>query len=60
MGLVISLVIPRHRKPRKAMPHGHSCQIYILPCVRYERWEQKSGKAAAPGKKSRKRRARAR
>lgn len=60
MGQVIKLAFNRESKSRTEMPAGHKCQVILLPCVRYERWETAPAKPKAPVKKPRKRRARAR
>jgi hypothetical protein len=60
MGHVVKLVFDRARKPRTEVPAGHECQIYILPCIRYERWDAPPPKEKSAPKKIRKRRARAR
>lgn len=63
MGNIIQLPA-RASRPRRARVDGnpgHTCQIIILPCVRYERWASESiAPARHKAKKKTKRRARAR
>ncbi len=63
MGDIVRFVV-RHDRIRQRTAAGssprQSCDIIILPCVRYERWDDDAPKPTPQRKKTRKRRVRSR
>lgn len=61
MGAVVNFVARTDRVRRAAPVSGlrPACEIIILPCIRYERWNDDAVKPTPQKKKKSKRRARA-